>query len=281
MQNKIPLLRFFPFTAGRPTTNEMVATRAAAEPGLDIAYAGFDPLYVDGKIKVLMELHNHLTNKYDYEECYLELVEGMTELYMHTIEVRGVEYRLVYNNDSTEFYAHPSKWVSNMGKFLVCGTYRFRQVDTDGELRVEVTSDMFNLPWVPHALKTDPDLDPVPKELYLLCLQHGDWAHSQALLECPNIEPMLHTIAALDSSFHTVEGVTFSFGPQPIPGKVYIHAMGRALYTVVSCHNGRAILLNNKTKRRYVTTPETFKNEFISGGHGWSDLLARLGLETA
>lgn len=277
MQNKLSLLRFFPFNCGRPNTHQVVVERAAhdaihaGEGPIDLRFNGFTPAVNEGgTVTVYAECYNHLSMSYDIEEFQVTMAEGSTELMLGSFERHGLKYNINYNIDSGEFYAHPSDWVSVMPKFLVAGTYHL--VESNGSKHdVAVTTNMFNLPWIAHDLSTDREREPVHPSLTMLCLKHSDWAHAQALKKCPNIDPMLMSTAHLASSLEVVDGVNYGFGPQPAVDWVYIHALSRSVYRVMNAHNGRVTLRNDVTGRRYFCSVDKFKAEFIRTNKNWDN----------
>lgn len=275
MQNKLSLLRFYPFSVGRPITHTIVANRATHEAVLggdgpiDLMFKNFKhKVNDDVSITVYAELFDHLKNVDEYTEIKMHMAPGSGSVMLATHVHRGRTYHFNYNLPHGEMYVHPSEWDSNMGKFLVSGSYFFE--DSKGnEYEVEVTPAMFNLPWVSHALSTDHDRDPVHESLGMLCSMHSDWAHAQALKKCPNIDPMTMANASLASSMEIVDGVMYSFGPTPNPNWQYIHAYGRCVYTVVSSHNGRVIMRNEKTNKLYYCNMDKFTGEFIRTSRDW------------
>lgn len=277
MQNKLSLLRFYPFSVGRPVTHTTVAQRAiheavmAGDGPIDLKFTGFKHRVNDNlTITVYAELYDHIKSIDEYTEFPLQMAPGSAAVMIATHNHRGREYKFDYNLPHGEMYVRPDAWDSNMGKFLIAGSYFFKD-SKENEYEVEVTPAMFNLPWVSHALSTDHDVDPVHESLNMLCLKHSDWAHAQALKECPNIDPMLMTTAHLANSFETVDGVMYGFGTTPNVDWTYIRAIGRCVYTVISAHNGRVILRNAKTQKLYYCNMDTFKKEFIRTNKNWTN----------
>lgn len=277
MHNKLALLRFYPFSVGRPITQTTVAQRAiheavmAGDGPIDLKFNGFKHRVNDDlTITVYAELFDHIKQVDEYTEIKLRMADGSDAVMLAQHVHRGRTYKFNYNLPHAEMYVHPSEWDTNMGKFLVAGTFYF--VDSkENEYEVEVTPEMFNMPWISHALCTDHDVDPVHGSLKMLCLKHGDWRHAQALKDCPNIDPMLMTTAHLASSHEIVDGVMYGFGSTPNVGWVYIHAVGQCVYTVISSHNGRVIMRNEKTQKLYYCNMDTFTKEFIRTSRDWSN----------
>lgn len=277
MQNKLSLLRFYPHSVGRPATCSAKAERAiheAIQAGADDLQLRFkhftNAVKEDGSLTILAELYDHLKMVDVYVEFPLTKCDNSMAVMYGTYNHNGRIYNLNYHLPAGELYIWVDKWDSNMGKFLVAGTYVFE--DNEGnEYPVEVTKDMFNLPWVPHSLKTDQDRDPVHPSLEMLCLKHSDWTHAQFLKDCPNLDPMTKAAAHLASSFETVDGVFYSFDVQPTVDWVYIWAKGKCVYRVVSSHNGRVTLRNEKTNRLFYCNMHEFKNEFIRTSKEWNN----------
>lgn len=277
MQNKLSLLRFFPFNCGQPVTHQFVAERAVYEAiqaghgPIDLTFDGFsNAVNEDATVTALAEVYNHLTNSYDVVEFQLSMAGNSEAVLLASFERHGRTYRINYNLPHGEFYARPAEWDSNMPKFLIVGTYHF--VERDGtKHEVRVTPEMFNLPWIAHAFSTDKEPEPVHPSLNMLCLKHSDWAHAQALKKCPNIDPMLMSTVHLTSSLEVVDGVNYGFGPQPAVDWVYIHALSRSVYRVLGAHNGRVTLRNDVTGRRYFCSIDKFKSEFIRTNKNWDN----------
>lgn len=277
MQNKMSLLRFFPFNCGKPRTQQAVAEQAVAEAikaghgPLTMQFDRFIPrLNEDGLLLVWVEVYNHLTMKYETHDFALSQAVGSQSVYVGVFKFAGREYRFNYNTEDGEFYCHPDAWISVMPRFIVDGLYCF--VDRDGqETFVESDRSWFDSPWVPHSIQADDDLDPVHESLNMLCLRHSDWVHAQFLKDCPNIDPMVMANACLASSFETVDGVFYSFGTQPNVDWVYIRAIGKCVYRVVSAHNGRVVLRNEKSGRLFFCNMDEFKKEFIRTSKEWDN----------